>query len=163
LITFDVEQSREWFGLAGAGNFAGHLDQAGETGDFASVGSDDSKPRGIFPFYGPGLASFLGQFPLSFDAITLPISAVPINLQIEPEAGVICRVMYAADGSVESLVPTAIGAFNDCSIRRAGAKKISEKKTPLALAEEAALVALGRPLDPCLSVMSVCHRDGAID
>lgn len=128
MISFDVEQPREWFGFAVAGNFAGHLDQAGEAGDFASVGGDDGKPRGIFPFYGPGLESFLGQFPLSSDSISLPTSVEPLNLQIEPEAAVVCRVVYAADGTVESLVPTAIGAFNDCSIRRPGVKKISEKK-----------------------------------
>jgi hypothetical protein len=93
-----------------------------------SVGGDDSKPKGIFPFFVPGGATFLGQFPFSADALTLPASVEPLNLQIEPEAAVVCHVGYAADGSVESLTPTAIGAFNDCSIRRPGAKKISEKK-----------------------------------
>lgn len=128
MITVDTQESRSWFGFGVAGNFAGHLAQAGEAADFVSVGGDDSKPKGIFPFYVPGSETFLGQFPLSSDAITLPESDEPLNLQIEPEAAVLCRVGYAADGSVESLRPTAIGAFNDCSIRRPGAKKISEKK-----------------------------------
>jgi hypothetical protein len=128
VITVDTLEARSWFGFGVAGNFAGHLAQAGEADDFVSVGGDDCKPKGVFPFYVPGSETFLGQFPLSSDAITLPESDEPLNLQIEPEAAVLCRVGYAADGSVESLTPTAIGAFNDCSIRRPGAKKISEKK-----------------------------------
>jgi hypothetical protein len=128
MITVDLHDARNWFGFGVAGNFAGHLAQAGEAADFVSVGGDDSKPKGIFPFFVPGGATFLGQFPFSADALTLPASVEPLNLQIEPEAAVVCHVGYAADGSVESLTPTAIGAFNDCSIRRPGAKKISEKK-----------------------------------
>lgn len=128
MITVDAREARSWFGFGVAGNFAGHLEQAGEAADFVSVGGDDSRPKGIFPFYVPGGASFLGRFPLSADTITLPVSDEPLNLQIEPEAAVVCGVGYAADGSVASLAPIAIGAFNDCSIRRPGAKKISEKK-----------------------------------
>lgn len=128
VITVDALEARNWFGFGVAGNFAGHLAQAGEAADFVSVGGDDSRPKGIFPFYVPGGDTFLGRFPLSSDTITLPESDEPLNLQIEPEAGVVCRVGYAADGSVETVTPYAIGAFNDCSIRRPGAKKISEKK-----------------------------------
>ena len=117
-----------WFGCGVAGNVAGHLAQAGEAADFVSVGGDDTRPRGIFPFYVPGADTFLGRFPLSCDTITLPASDQPLNLQIEPEAAVLFSVTYAADGSVAVLTPTAIGAFNDCSIRRPGALKISEKK-----------------------------------
>jgi hypothetical protein len=128
VLTVDAHEARSWFGFGVAGNFAGHLQQAGEAADFVSVGGDDSTPKGIFPFYVPRGDTFLAQFPISPDTITLPVSDEPLNLQIEPEAAVVFRVAYAADGAVESLTPTAIGAFNDCSIRRPGAKKISEKK-----------------------------------
>jgi hypothetical protein len=115
------------FGLGVAGNFAGHLEQAGEAGDFAGVAAATDAPKGIVPFYVPGDAGFLGTFPLSHDRIATPASDEPLNLQIEPEVGVICAVTYAEDGVV-GLEPRAIGAFNDCSIRRPGARKISEKK-----------------------------------
>jgi hypothetical protein len=128
VITVDAHEARSWFGFGVAGNFAGHLAQAGEAADFVSVGGDDTAPKGIFPFYVPGSSTFLGQFPVSSDAITLPVSDTPLNLQIEPEAAVLLRAAYADDGTVATLTPTAIGAFNDCSIRRPGAKKISEKK-----------------------------------
>lgn len=39
----------------------------------------------------------------------------------------VCDLSYG-DGGVERVVPVAFGAYNDCSIRRPGAKKISEKK-----------------------------------
>jgi hypothetical protein len=128
VITVDAQDVRSWFGFGVAGNFAGHLAQAGEAADFVSVGGDDTAPKGIFPFYVPGGSTFLAQFPVSSDAIALPVSDEPLNLQIEPEAAVVFDVSYAADGSVLALAPVAIGAFNDCSIRRPGAKKISEKK-----------------------------------
>lgn len=128
MITVDAQDARTWFGFGVAGNFAGHLAQAGEAADFVSVGGDDTAPKGIFPFYVPGGSTFLAQFPVSSDTITLPVSDEPLNLQIEPEAAVVFDVAYAEDGSVLALSPVAIGAFNDCSIRRPGAKKISEKK-----------------------------------
>lgn len=128
MITVDAQDARTWFGFGVAGNFAGHLAQAGEAADFVSVGGDDTAPKGIFPFYVPGGSTFLAQFPVSSDTITLPVSDEPLNLQIEPEAAVVFDVSYAEDGTVLALVPTAMGAFNDCSIRRPGAKKISEKK-----------------------------------
>lgn len=128
MLNVDARVARTWFGFGVAGNFAGHLEQAGEAADFVSVGGDDTKPKGIFPFYVPGGSTFLAEFPLSSDAITLPVSDVALNLQIEPEAAMVCTVGYDTDGTVTSLTPTAIGAFNDCSIRREGAKKISEKK-----------------------------------
>jgi hypothetical protein len=118
----DLEQLRDVFGFGVAGNFAGHLEQAGEAVDFLAVNAEPEAPKGIFPWYVPGDPGFLGEFPLSSDAIVLPDSSEPLNLQIEPEVGVLARV---ADGV---LTPIALGAFNDCSIRRPGAKKISHKK-----------------------------------
>ena len=126
LLTRDLNQC---FGLGVAGNFAGHLEQAGEAVDFANVtAAAPQAPKGIFPFYAPGDESFLGTFPLSHDRIAKPASASPVNLQIEPEAGLLCDVSYSPDGSVARLSAVAIGAFNDCSIRRPNARKISEKK-----------------------------------
>jgi hypothetical protein len=116
-------------GFGVAGNFAGHLEQAGEAADFVNVTPAATEaPKGIFPWYVPGDAGFLGTFPLASDRIELPASDEPLNLQVEPEAGVIFAVGYDRAGVPRSLTPRAIGAFNDCSIRRAGATKISHKK-----------------------------------
>lgn len=131
MIDLRLDDLRSWFGFGVAGNFAGHLEQAGEAVDFVNVqvgtGAGDHAPKGIFPWYGPGLDGFLGEFPLSNDRIVLPDSAEPLNLQIEPEVGLACRVVWQGD-TVVRLEPFALGAFNDCSIRRPGAAKISHKK-----------------------------------
>lgn len=117
------------FGLGVAGNFAGHLEQAGEAVDFAAVATAGANaPKGIFPWYVPGDAGFLGTFPVTSDRLELPDGAANHQLQIEPEVGVIFTVAYDADGAVTALRPTAAGAFNDCSIRRPNATRISEKK-----------------------------------
>lgn len=126
MIDLPTSELTDCFGIGVAGNFAGHLEQAGEAADFADA--PDTAPRGIFPFYLPGNAGFLGAFPLSSDSIALPESVEPLNLQIEPEAGVLCEIEYDVDGGPIALHPKALAAFNDCSIRRAGARKISEKK-----------------------------------
>lgn len=124
----DLTQLRSWFGLGVAGNFAGHLEQAGEASDFVNVAAADSAPKGLFPFYAPGLDSFLAVFPLSHDAIALPADAErAARLQVEPEVALACAVHYSDAGAVEALVPFAFGACNDCSIR-APAAKISAKK-----------------------------------
>jgi hypothetical protein len=120
---------RTAFGLGVAGNFAGHLEQAGEAGDFVGVeAATPDAPKGIFPFWAPGAETFLGVFPLSGDTVALPASDEPLDLQIEPEVGLLCRATYAGDGTVERVDPLAVAAFNDCSIRRPGARRISEKK-----------------------------------
>jgi len=125
----DLPRLRSWFGIGVAGNFAGHLEQAGEASDFVNVAAAASAPKGLFPFYAPGHDSFLSVFPLSHDAIALPSDAEGASsLQAEPEVGLACEVVYAPDGSVAELLPSAFGACNDCSIRRPGAAKISEKK-----------------------------------
>src|SRR6476620_7851218 len=134
MIDLDIHELRSWFGFGVAGNFAGHLEQAGEAADFVNVkteGKEGSAPKGIFPWYVPGSDTFLGEFPLSSDAIVLPAESPefsgPLNLQIEPEVGLACRVKWSGD-TVAALEPFALGAFNDCSIRRPGAPKISVKK-----------------------------------
>ncbi|AKS31251.1 DUF5718 family protein [Mycolicibacterium goodii] len=136
MIDIDLTEVRNWFGFGVAGNFAGHLEQAGEAGDFTKVVTEGYAPKGIFPWYAPGRDDFLGEFPLSTDSIKLPdVTAEaenggfqgPLNLQIEPEVGVACHVVWNGD-TVVRLDPFALGAFNDCSIRRPGAPKISYKK-----------------------------------
>lgn len=127
LATAEAVDLTRCFGLGVAGNFAGHLEQAGEAGDFAGVDAAAEAPKGVFPWYVPGDAGFLGEFPISDSELILPESDEPLNLQIEPEAGVICSLEYA-EGSVVRVVPEIIAAFNDSSIRRPGARRISEKK-----------------------------------
>ena len=129
LRTFELDEAelRTWFGFGVAGNFAGHLEQAGEAADFVNVTSEGAAPKGIFPWYAPGVDGFLGEFPLSHDTVALPKSDTPLNLQIEPEVGLACHVVWDGD-TVVTLQPFALGAFNDCSIRRPNALKISHKK-----------------------------------
>lgn len=128
MIDLDVESLRDVAGIGVAGNVAGHLEQAGEASDFTNVAAAAGAPKGIFPWYLPGAASFLGAFPLSHDRLVAPRGDGPVNLQIEPEVGVLFRVAYDDAGRVAGLRPLAAGAFDDCSIRRPGAPKISEKK-----------------------------------
>jgi Family of unknown function (DUF5718) len=129
VIEIELSTLRDVFGFGVAGNFAGHLEQAGEAAELAGVGDlGAAAPKGIFPFYVPGARTFLGEFPFSNRRIAKPHAPEPVNLQIEPEAGLICQVDYEPSGKVERLMPVALGAFNDLSVRRAGASKISEKK-----------------------------------
>ncbi|MSW50908.1 MAG: hypothetical protein F2817_08485 [Actinobacteria bacterium] len=163
----DLEALRGAFGFGVAGNFAGHLEQAGEAADFVGVDASAGAPKGIFPFYVPGGDTFLGTFPLSTEATAPPVQDEPANLQLEPEVGVLLRVVYAGDGTVEALEPFALGAFNDCSIRRPGATKISEKKNwgPASKGVAPELFAV-EDLDPQgatgeLRLASFLRRDGA--
>ncbi|HHW7446975.1 TPA: DUF5718 family protein [Pasteurella multocida] len=119
------------FGVAG--NFAGHLEQAGEAADFISVQTEEEiQPKAIFPFYVPSETlnpehQFLATFPLTHDQICFPKQKGADNLQIEPEIALICDIEYQ-EKQVISLTPRFFTAYNDCSIRRPDAKKISEKK-----------------------------------
>lgn len=142
------------FGVAG--NFTGHLEQAGEAADFANVKTAEAAaPKALFPTYipasggqaaeasaafsgdasgghdasadapGPAVPAFLRVFP--FDSRTIIFPEGEEKLQIEPECTVVFDVEWK-DGLVASLSPVCFGASNDCSIRKAGARKISEKK-----------------------------------
>lgn len=119
-------------GFGVAGNFAGHLEQAGEAADFITVKTEEAiQPKAIFPFYVPSQTlnpehQFLSIFPLSHNKIHFPEQGAD-NLQIEPEIALICDIEYS-DKKVTALIPRFFGAYNDCSIRRPNAKKISEKK-----------------------------------
>ena len=114
-----------------AGNFTGHLEQAGEAGDFVNVKTAEvGAPKGLFPFYVPFVdgsapGHFIHQMPISADVIRL--NSPDENHQIEPEMAILCDLAYAGE-MLESITPKWAMAHNDCSIRREGAKKISEKK-----------------------------------
>ena len=126
-MNFTNEQLKQIpvFGIAG--NFAEHLTQAGEDADFVNIKTEEpNAPKGIFPIYLPNFNNFLNVFPLSSQIIEANFSK-QINLHLEPETCVLFNVVY--DGSqVVNLKPQAFTAFNDCSIRRPNAQKISEKK-----------------------------------
>ena len=112
-------------GFGVAGNFANHLEQAGESEDFINVKTDEEDaPKGIFPFYLKNFDGFISTFPLSTTSI---VAKEGENIQMEPEIALLCDVSYE-NGKLSTLTPTHFTAYNDCSIRRKGAKKISEKK-----------------------------------
>ena len=114
--------------LGVAGNFAHHLEQAGELKDFENVvTAEPDAPKGIFPFYLPGSDSFLGLYSIGTDTLTLPLYEA--NAQVEPEIAVLFDVVYDDDNNVTDLLAQKFTTFNDCTIRKEGAKKISEKKS----------------------------------
>ncbi|MEA3521739.1 MAG: DUF5718 family protein [Campylobacterota bacterium] len=121
-----MEHFKNVIGLGVAGNFALHLEQAGELEDFKDVVTEDENgPKGLFPFYLPNFDNQLGVFPLSSDTLILPKEEA--NVQVEPEVGLLCDLKYE-NGKLSKIIPTHFGAYNDASIRKEGAKKISEKK-----------------------------------
>ncbi len=123
------------FGVAG--NFTGHLEQAGEAADFKNIKTNDQNaPKAIFPTFIPLIKSemqkdasivpdFLTTYPFDYETIIFPKGET--KLQIEPECAVIFDAIWQ-DDTLTSLTPICFGASNDCSIRKQGAKKISEKK-----------------------------------
>jgi len=115
-------------GLGVAGNFAHHLEQAGELNDFEHVVTEQADaPKGIFPFYLPGDGGLLGIYCIGEDMLELP--AYEANAQVEPEIALRCEIIYDAQMNVADLYVMAFTTFNDCTIRKEGAKKISEKKS----------------------------------
>lgn len=116
-------------GFGVAGNFAGHLEQAGENADFENVQTVSSNaPKGLFPYYIKSSNKQIGQYPLSSTEIQYPKNLEEnAHLQAEPEVCILFDVSYD-NGKVTQLNPKAFTAFNDCSIRKPGAKKISDKK-----------------------------------
>lgn len=128
MIDMNLSSLRSVAGIGVAGNFAGHLEQAGEAADFVNVVPTAAEaPKGIFPWYVPGRDDFLGVFPVTHDLLRLP-DEPGVSLQIEPEAGVLARLSYDASGWLTAVAPEVVVAWNDCSIRREGARKISHKK-----------------------------------
>jgi len=125
-----MQKYRDFLGLGIAGNFALHLAQAGELEDFKDVIThDEAAPKGMFPFYLPlhvtAAKDILATFPLSSSTIKLP--SLHVNIQAEPEVALICDLEYE-NNRLSKIIPTHFGAYNDCSIRVAGASKISDKK-----------------------------------
>jgi len=115
-------------GLGVAGNFAHHLEQAGELKDFENVvTAEPDAPKGVFPFYLPHSDSFLGLYSIGTDKLNLP--EYEANAQVEPEIAVLFDVIYDENKKVTDLVAQKFTTFNDCTIRKEGAKKISEKKS----------------------------------
>jgi len=114
--------------LGVAGNFAHHLEQAGELEDFKHVVTQtEDAPKGIFPFYLPGNEGFLGVYSIGTDTLTLP--EYEANAQVEPEIAVLFDIVYDHGHNVIDLKAQKFTTFNDCTIRKEGAKKISEKKS----------------------------------
>lgn len=155
-------EAGSWAGFGVAGNFAGHLEQAGEVRDFATLVRSGNGPKGMFPFH-LRVDSPIGTDPVSADTLVLPEGA---QIQGEPESALLCRLEYLADGV--RVHPFAFGAFDDASIRREGARKISEKKnwgpgskgaSPRWIPLPDGLVP-GCPMDSC-RIASFLRRDGA--
>lgn len=122
------------FGVAG--NFTGHLEQAGEAKDFENVKTLQNEPKAVFPTYIPFsnlqndddkkvVPEFLHIFPFDSEKIIFPKNEQKI--QIEPECAIICDAIWQNEKLI-SLNPKFFAASNDCSIRKEGAKKISLKK-----------------------------------
>lgn len=110
------------FGVAG--NMTGHLEQAGEAGDFVAVRAAAGRPKGMFPICLPGLDHRLGIWPFSSRWLALP--GEPAQVQPEPELALRCTLAYD-EGGVCSIVPDAFAAADDTSLRR-HAPKIHHKK-----------------------------------
>ena len=113
------------FGVAG--NFTGHLEQAGEARDFVGIKAAAGMPKAVFPTYLPDgdAPDRLHTYPFDPDRVILPPDQDKV--QIEPECAVIFKAEWN-DGDIASLTAKGFCASNDCSIRREGARKISEKK-----------------------------------
>ena len=129
---------KHFIGLGVAGNFALHLDQAGEAEDFKDIiTKDEAAPKGMFPFFLPRVINEVDKAQLHADKMltTYPLDAQNLklpknqeyNIQAEPEVALICDLEYTV-GKLTKITPKYFGAYNDCSIRIKGASKISEKK-----------------------------------
>lgn len=128
-MTFDLSKIPT-FGVAG--NFTGHLEQAGEARDFVNIKTKDAAaPKGIFPTYLPDsngskiIPEFLKHNP--FDSSKIVFPQADEKLQIECECVIACNLQWK-NNLISNITPIAFAASNDCSIRKEGAKKISEKK-----------------------------------
>jgi len=124
----DINHLKEYIGFGIAGNFAHHLDQAGEAKDFINVITDEEHaPKGLFPFYIPNLKdNFLSIFPLNSSKIILP-NIQNAKVQVEPEVALLCEVIYE-NNNIKDIDIQSFCAYNDCSIREPNAPKISQKK-----------------------------------
>lgn len=120
---------KQFIGIGIAGNFANHLEQAGEASDFHNVPSDEENaPKGIFPFYAPSHER-LNRFCFNNEEIILPENP-DAKVQAEPEVGLECEIIYEENTNyIAKLIPRFFMAFNDTSVRNdKNATKISQKK-----------------------------------
>ncbi|PAF41594.1 DUF5718 family protein [Helicobacter sp. 11S03491-1] len=119
---------KEYLGFGVAGNFANHLEQAGESNDFSEIITDEKNaPKGIFPFYIPCSVTPLGRYCINNQAIILPNDS-SFRVQAEPEVALECELEYQ-NNEVIKVIPKFFMAFNDSSVRNdKNAKKLSQKK-----------------------------------
>ena len=122
-----VNDLEDYLGFAVAGNFAGHLGEAGEADEFSVIQTEEKNaPKGLFPFYIKGHDSFLRTYPISNNVISTH-NRESDKLQAEPEVALICDFVYE-DGKVIDIIPKYFSAFNDCSLRIQDGNKLSTKK-----------------------------------
>jgi hypothetical protein len=122
-----INDLKDYLGFAVAGNFAGHLGEAGEADEFSVIKTEErNAPKGLFPFYIKGHDSFLKTYPISDEFISTHDREAD-KLQAEPEVALICDFVYE-DGKVIDIIPKYFSAFNDCSLRIQDGKKLSTKK-----------------------------------
>lgn len=116
-------------GIGVAGNFAGHLSQAGEAKDFDLCENGDCAPKGIFPFYVPrDNKNTLGRYCIDNKRVILPPDS-SLCVQAEPEIGLECDLVYGSEKEVIDIIPRFFMAFNDASVRNdKSATKLSQKK-----------------------------------
>ena len=118
---------KDYLGFAVAGNFAGHLGEAGEADEFSVIKTEDKNaPKGLFPFYIKGHDSFLGTYPISYDVLSTH-NRESDKLQAEPEVALICDFVYENEKVID-IIPRYFSAFNDCSLRFQDGNKLSTKK-----------------------------------
>lgn len=117
-----------YMGFGVAGNFADHLEQAGEANEFKNVKTDEKDaPKGIFPFYIPESNTFLGRYCIDNEVILMP-KDINLNVQGEAEVGIECEIEYSNE-KVAKITPKYFMALNDVSVRNdKNAKKLSQKK-----------------------------------
>ncbi|WP_163565815.1 DUF5718 family protein [Helicobacter suis] len=121
---------QDFIGLGVVGNFAGHLEQAGESDNFINIRMkhvEKDAPKGLFPFYIPHAKGYLGRYCLDNEWVILP-DDLSLNAQAEPEIALECEVVYNKEQEVEKIIPHYFMAFNDASIRNLKATRLSAKK-----------------------------------
>lgn len=120
---------RDMIGLGIVGNFANHLEQAGEAADFAHITTQDSlQPKGIFSFYVPNARDLLGRYCFNNERIILPNDR-DLCVQAEAELALECELIYDDSHAIAQITPQFFMAFNDASVRNdKNATKLSQKK-----------------------------------
>ncbi|WP_121020567.1 DUF5718 family protein [Helicobacter vulpis] len=119
----------KFIGLGVVGNFARHLEQAGESHTFINMKHiEKDAPKGLFPFYLPHDDGYLGRYCIDNHYIILPPEMANLHVQAEPEIALECEIIYDKEGYVESVVPNYFMAFNDTSVRNLDTKRLSKKK-----------------------------------